>query len=119
MDVNLTKKAFLDAYAKTFGNKTQSCKAVDISRQTLYNWLQNDPEFKAQIENIEPDELLLDFVESKMVQKINDGDTAVLIFVAKTKGKKRGYVERQEIEQTNNLPPIQLIFPNERESGGD
>lgn len=103
MDNSLAKKAFLDAFAKTFGNITQSCKAAGISRQTFYNWKETDPDFVIELKNVEPEEILLDFVENKLIQKINEGDTASLIFMAKTKGKKRGYVERQETEISGGL----------------
>lgn len=104
MDTKLTKKAFLDVYEKTFGNITQSCKLVGIVRQTYYNWEKNDAEFKQQLINIEPKERFLDFLENKLVDKINDGDTTSLIFALKTKAKIRGYVERQEITGAEGLP---------------
>jgi len=97
-DDNISKKAFIEAFKKSFGNITQSSKAAGIDRQTYYNWMNQDVDFKYAIENIQPDELFLDFVESKLVQKINDGDTACIIFTLKTKGKKRGYVEHSIIE---------------------
>jgi len=46
-------------------------------------------------------EAVLDNVESKLLSKINDGDVTSLIFFLKTRGKKRGYVERQEITGAN------------------
>ena len=39
----------------------------------------------------------MDFVESKLMKLVEQGDTAATIFSAKTLLKKRGYVERQEI----------------------
>ena len=48
------------------------------------------------------DESLLDFAESKLVEHINDGDITSLIFFLKTKGKKRGYVERSEYDVNSN-----------------
>ena len=104
MDTNLLKKAFLEAYEKSFGNILVSCKTVGIARQTYYNWIEKDPEFKKEIESVEPQEKFLDFLEGKLVEKINGGDTTSLIFALKTKGKKRGYVERQEITGADGIP---------------
>lgn len=101
--MDLLKQAFIKAWCKTFGNITQTCQLVDISRRTYYDWMQDDPEFKNAIDNSEPLELKLDFVESKIVKRINEGSDAVLIMTAKTLGKKRGYVERQEIEHSGDL----------------
>lgn len=38
-----------------------------------------------------------DFVESKLMQKISEGDTACIIFYLKTQARGRGYNERLEI----------------------
>lgn len=103
MDTKLQKESFIEAYKRSFGNISQSCKAVGIVRQTYYNWLEKDSDFSVSINNIAPKDSFLDFVESKLVEKINAGDTTSIIFALKTKGKSRGYVERQEIE-TNAFP---------------
>ena len=42
------------------------------------------------------DESLIDFSESKLLEQINDGNLTAIIFHLKTKGKKRGYVEKSE-----------------------
>jgi len=97
-DNNLKKSALLNAYIASFGNVTQSCKAVDLSRETFYRWRKEDKEFDQAIRDAEPAERFLDFLESKLVDKINNGDTTSIIFALKTKGKKRGYIERQEIQ---------------------
>jgi uncharacterized protein (UPF0262 family) len=103
MDTKLQKETFLETYKRSFGNVAQSCNTVGIARQTYYNWLEKDNKFKEAINEIAPKDLFLDFVESKLVEKINTGDTTSIIFALKTKGKNRGYVERQEIE-TNAFP---------------
>lgn len=94
--MNVKKKTFLDAYKKTFGNISQSCTIANISRRAFYNWKENDAEFLAEMEAIEPAEVFIDFTENALVKKIQDGDTTAIIFALKTKGKKRGYIERQE-----------------------
>jgi carbamoylphosphate synthase small subunit len=102
MDNALQKKTFIDAYGKTFGNITQSCKAADISRQTFYNWKENDSDFANEIETIEPAEQFVDFLESKLIQRVNDGDTTAIIFALKTKGKHRGYIEKTQVEHSGD-----------------
>lgn len=94
--MELVKQAFCDNWIKTFGNITQTCQITGISRPTYYDWMEKDAEFKAAIDASEPLEIKLDFVENKLIQRINEGSDAVLLMVAKTLGKKRGYIERSE-----------------------
>jgi len=89
------KRMLVREFTRKAGNITALCQAVRISRKTYYRWLDSDDRFREQIQ--EQTEALLDFSESKLMQQINDGNTAALIFHLKTKGKRRGYVERQEL----------------------
>jgi hypothetical protein len=107
------KKQLLEALKEYKGIISSACDAVNLSRQTFYNYIDNDPEFAQSVQDI--NEASIDFVESKLFEKINGvsmvsydskgaptvyeqppSDTAI-IFYLKTKGKKRGYVERQEV----------------------
>ncbi len=101
----------VEALEKSLGIVTTACKTVGISRQTHYDWMQQDELYKAAVEGIA--DIALDFAESKLHASIANGSDTATIFYLKTKGKKRGYIERQEIEQTAAFPPIQLIFPND------
>lgn len=89
------KKAILEALEQSLGVVTTACKKVGIGRTTFYQWLKDDKEFKNQVDDIS--NIALDFVESQLHKQILDGNTSATIFYLKTKGKKRGYVERQEI----------------------
>ena len=89
----------LEALKKSLGIVTTACQNVGISRVTHYEWLNTDPEYKRQVEAL--DEVVLDFAESKLHQSINNGSDTATIFFLKTKGKKRGYIEKQEINNTN------------------
>ena len=100
---NLPKKAFLIAYKKGFGNVSTACRLAGISRTIFYIWKKKDKKFLKALMEIEPEEDMLDQVEGKLYKKaIVDEDIAALIFLAKTKGKKRGYVERTEQSVTVN-----------------
>jgi hypothetical protein len=90
------KKAMLDALEKSLGVVTSACKTVGIGRTTHYLWMDSDPEYKAAVDSIA--DVAIDFAESQLHKQIKDGNSTATIFFLKTKGKKRGYVERQEID---------------------
>lgn len=113
--MDIKKKTLIEAYRKSFGNISVACRSIGIDRSTHYRWLKEDEQFAKAIEEIEPDEDLVDFAENALQKKIQDGDTTAIIFTLKTKGKKRGYVERVEnveIEQ----PSIVEINPIDERS---
>lgn len=89
------KKALLDALEKSLGIVTSACKSVGVGRTTFYQWMKDDKEFAEAVKDIE--NIALDFAESQLHQQIKGGNPTSTIFYLKTKGKKRGYVERQEI----------------------
>jgi hypothetical protein len=93
MDTN--KKVMLQALEKSLGIVTTASRSCGIARQTHYNWLENDEEYKKAVEAI--GDMALDFAESKLHKQIDKGDTTATIFYLKTKGKKRGYIERTEL----------------------
>jgi hypothetical protein len=90
------KRAMLDALEKSLGVVTAACKAVGIGRTTHYLWMQEDAEYKAAVDGLS--DVALDFAESQLHKQIKDGNSTATIFFLKTKGKKRGYIERQEVE---------------------
>jgi len=93
------KKAILEALEQSLGVVTSACKKVGIGRTTFYGWLADDKEFANQVKDIE--NVALDFAESQLHKQIKDGNPSSTIFYLKTKGKRRGYVERFENINTN------------------
>lgn len=57
--------------------------------------------FKKEVDDIQ--NIALDFAESQLHKQIQDGNTTATIFLLKTKGKKRGYIERQEIQHDSSI----------------
>tara|TARA_R110000803_G_scaffold44923_2_gene94874 strand:+ start:479 stop:892 length:414 start_codon:yes stop_codon:yes gene_type:complete len=93
-----SKKKVVDALEKSLGVVTTACKIAEVSRTQFYQWLKDDEDFAKKVQEIE--NVTLDFVESQLHKQIKENSTAATIFFLKTKGKKRGYIERQEIDHT-------------------
>jgi len=96
------KKAILEALEKHLGIVTTACRTVGVGRTTFYGWLNEDKEFAKKVEDVQ--NIALDFAESQLHKQIGDGNTSATIFYLKTKGKGRGFVERQEITGANGMP---------------
>jgi len=99
--VDIHKKAMIEALTKSLGIVTIACKEVGISRTLHYNWMNEDEDYKKAVEDIS--DVAIDFAESMLHKQIQDKDTTATIFYLKTKGKRRGYVEKQEIEHSGGV----------------
>lgn len=95
------KKALLEALEKSLGVVSTACKQVGIGRTTFYNYLKEDAVFAAAVAEIE--DVALDFAESALFQQIRDGNPTSTIFYLKTKGKRRGYIEKTESDVNMRL----------------
>ena len=100
------KEDLLQALEKALGVVSTACKKVGIGRATFYRWLKEDKDFSEEVQAIQ--DVALDFAESKLFEQIQDGSTAATIFYLKTKGKRRGYVERQELEHSGGDKPVNI-----------
>jgi hypothetical protein len=93
------KKAdVLKAIKGSGGIKLQICRRLNCARDTLDRYIARFPDIAKAIESEVED--MGDIVEAKILSGIREGNTALMIFYAKTKLKNRGYIERQEIEST-------------------
>lgn len=96
----------LKALESSLGVVTVACKQADIPRSTYYKWLNEDKEFAKEVKEIE--NIALDFGESQLHAQMKDGNTSATIFFLKTKGKKRGYVERSELDLSSGDEPVKI-----------
>lgn len=96
------KKRLLTALIDAKGIVTTACEACQMPRSTFYVWMKADEQFKAAVEDIQ--DVAIDYVEGKLFNLIEKEDTAATIFFMKTRGKKRGYVERTELTGENGGP---------------
>jgi len=95
------KKAMFNALIQTLGNITKSAEKVGIDRTTHYDWLEKDADYKEMVAHI--DDYQLDFYESALNLLVKEKNPAAIIFALKCKGKKRNWIERQEISHTGKF----------------
>jgi len=87
------KKLMIEALKKHLGSVTHAARVVGIARTTHYNWLNTDSEYQQSAEEI--DDYILDLVESALYNKIMiDKDTQSILFYLRTKGARRGFIEK-------------------------
>lgn len=120
-----SKKVDLETFRKVAdacgGVKSDMAANLGVYRDTISNWCNEDPEFQAALD--EAKERFIDLAESNLrklvagvpaIEKDENGvarfagwverpsETAI-IFTLKTRGKKRGYVERTEVDADVNM----------------
>jgi hypothetical protein len=98
---DIKKREVLEALEKSLGIVTTACKQVGINRDTYYEWLKKDKEFKKKVKDLE--NVALDFAESQLHKQIAKGNPLSTMFYLKCKGKKRGYIEQQELRVSGNM----------------
>ena len=103
---HIKKEAMLQALENSLGVVTVACKQSDTPRSTYYKWLKEDEQFAKDVKEIE--NIALDFAESQLHTQMKDGNTSATIFYLKTKGKRRGYIERSELDLTSGDEPIKI-----------
>tara|TARA_R100000808_G_scaffold2380_1_gene9556 strand:- start:1489 stop:1839 length:351 start_codon:yes stop_codon:yes gene_type:complete len=100
------KDIFLKALKNNLGHITKACEAAKIHRRTYYSWIDKDENFKDDCDAV--NEGMIDYVQSKLLDNIDNNDTTAIIFFLKTKGKSRGYDEKHQIELTKPFDRIEL-----------
>jgi len=93
--LSIKKEMFIKEFPGCAYNICETCKKIGINRRTYYDWMENDPEFKAAYEDYQED--LIDWVETQFMKNVKKGKEASQIFFMKTKGAKRGYLEKKII----------------------
>ena len=88
MELSSEQEHFLQTMEKSLGILSVALQKSEVSRQEYDGWLENK-EFIRRLEIVK--ETAVDYVENKLLTKINTGDLQAIQYYLKTKGKKRGY----------------------------
>lgn len=109
---------FITEYPQCRYNITTTCQEIKISRQLFYDWMEQDAEFKKEFENLE--EFRIDLAEETLLQAMQVAMSVdAAKFLLNKKGRKRGYIEKTDIDITSNGQTlgatINIIKPEDKE----
>lgn len=101
----LSMQTVLEGIQDTGGIRTEICRKLNITRQTLYNYMKRYPKIKEALTDEE--EKVLDMAEGNLFSLIQNGDTSAIFYYLNNKGRGRGYgqpykttvIEKDEGEQ--------------------
>lgn len=85
-----SKELVLASLRKNFGLIAVSLRQVRVQKHVFDTWVAQDLDFRASVEEIA--QYQADVVESKLLTKINEGDTKAIMFYLLNKGRSNGYI---------------------------
>tara|TARA_R110002051_G_scaffold22744_1_gene58447 strand:- start:100 stop:453 length:354 start_codon:yes stop_codon:yes gene_type:complete len=101
-----TEEQIKDAVTKAGGFISIACKSLNCTRKTIYNYMDKYPELKEVVVDIR--EQYLDVAEAALIKNVKDGRSSDIKYFLNTQGKKRGYVEKSELDITSGDEPIKI-----------
>lgn len=104
---HLTVKQVETALKEAKGYLSIAADRLGCAYQTVRNYINRHQTLQAVLEAI--NERQVDLSENKLISQINEGNTTAIIFHLKCKGKKRGYVEKTEVEHSGALSVTEFI----------
>ena len=112
--LKIPKEQLIDAIKKNAGIVSGILRTLEkdykikVTRNAIYERKYSDPDVADAF--TEAEETVLDVAENRVVTAVNNGERWAVTFYLKTKGRKRGYAERQEIVGADGQP-IQITDP--------
>ena len=101
-----------EALEKNDGLITQTAKALGISRQALSKRIHKNKDLESFLEGVR--ESTLDIAESELFKSIRSGKAWAICFYLKCHGKKRGYIEKQELDLYNKDDIVSTLSDEDR-----
>lgn len=96
---------FIEAYIKNNCQHTTTCKKLGISKRKFEQWKTSNPQFRQAL--MDAKELLIDFAERQLLEKIKGGNLGAIIFFLKCQAKHRGYLEWGQLDIMNQIKAVE------------
>jgi hypothetical protein len=107
----LSNKLITNTYVKCGFRVVDTCKVLKINVSTWYDWVERYPDLRHEITMAK--ESLKDDIEKTLIEKAKTGDTQLLLYLAKTILKDRGYgAEKGDAQNTNNTQ-VNIVLPED------
>lgn len=100
---DILKKKLIEAMAESLGVIKTACEMCKCSRQSYYDFMRDDKEFKKAIEMTK--DASHDFVRSMLMENITKGKETSIIFYLKT---QMGWIEKTKMDLTSNDEPLNI-----------
>lgn len=85
----------LKALEETGGNISAVARKAGVSRASIHEFITNHPDLRMALDQAR--ESRLDLAEDALTKAVEQSEPWAVCFLLKCLGKKRGYVERQEL----------------------
>ena len=104
MALSLKQKAILKALEGNYCNVSKACKEVGISRKTHYHYLEQNTQYATLYAELQ--EQLIDELETTAFEMAKI-EPRTLEFMLKSKGKKRGYGDKIDVNHSGTITKIE------------
>lgn len=94
-------------------NVSVTCQKCNVSRTLYETWTNTNDDFKLAVSHIE--EAQVDFAETALKKKIQQGDTKAITYFLDNKGRHRGYGQKIDINNTHTHRPTELSHLSDEE----
>jgi len=91
----VTVEQVIEAIRKSHGLLATAARDLGVTRQTVYNYVKRYRRVAHAVD--EARDSILDMAEGQLFSAVQKGSIPAMMFLLKTVGRTRGYVDRQEI----------------------
>jgi hypothetical protein len=102
------KQLFLLSLSNCRGHVTNACEMSDVTRKEYYEWMMEDEDFLQNVEWVA--EELLDHVEGKLIETIDEGNLGAITYFLDHKGRRRGYGKQADKGESRKPLTFQMNF---------
>lgn len=96
-----TAEQVIEAIRNNNGLLAAAARELGIDRSTVWRYCQRFPTIQKALDDAR--DTNLDYAEGQLMRAVKAGNVTAIMFLLKTVGKSRGYVDRQEIQHEGNL----------------